>query len=171
MVGKKCQKGLTLPELMIGIALFAIVVSFAVPSFQSVMERQELNSKLSLLNTTLAYARAEAVTRAKNIIVCPVDTGESCKSGTDWSDGWLVFIDENDDRLLDAADTLIRKAGGAGGKVKMLADSTSPLIYNESGESEGRELKMCIPGADVSKSRVIAITNVGSSRVSKGSGC
>lgn len=154
-----------------GIALFAIIIGFAVPSFQSVMEKQELSSKLSLLNTTLAFARAEAVTRSKNIIVCPVDTGEKCKATLDWSDGWLVFVDENNDGLLDNADTLIRKAGDASGRVKLSADSVAPVIYNQTGESQKRELKMCIPNGNVHQSKVVNISNVGSSRVSIGTGC
>lgn len=57
------QAGLTLVELMIVVALMAIVASLAGPSFNNYMVMQRLRSVQAQLVTDLNYARSEAVSR------------------------------------------------------------------------------------------------------------
>lgn len=173
MIIQKYQKGFTIPELMMGIALFAIIVNYAVPSFETLMRRQELSSKLGELNTLMAYARTEAVSRAKNVIVCPADPDSiGCLGSNDWSSAWRVYVDLNDDGVFDSDDQLIRESGDYGRRVQLTSNSTAPIIYNDAGESEaGRTVNFCVPGADANSSRRLLINNVGSTRVTTGSGC
>jgi len=174
MIRQKYQKGFTIPELMMGIALFAIVVSYAVPSFDTLMKKQELNSKVGEFNTLLAYARTEAVSRAQSVIVCPADPDtDGCLSSADWSSAWRVFLDANRSGSQDAGDQLIRESGDYGHNVRLVADGTDPIVYNDAGESiSEREIKLCIPSVESYGSRIVSIGFVGSTRVSKSSsGC
>lgn len=63
------QSGFTLIELVVVVALIAIVASFAIPSFSSLMDRKRVtsvtNSSLGMLN----YARNEAIRRGEPVIV------------------------------------------------------------------------------------------------------
>jgi len=176
------QGGLTIPELMIGIALFSIVVSMAAPSFQNLMRRQELNSQMGLLNSTLAYARNEAISRQQNVAFCASSNGTSCLAASkDWSAGWLVFIDADNDGIADAGETILRRGGEAGGSASLRVADTNPsplaIRYNQSGERESgvSTLWLCAgnadAGADVGKSKTITVSNVGSTRVAKGATC
>lgn len=67
--------GFTLVELMIVLALVAIILAVAIPSFTSTLARKRLEGVASELSTDMQYARSEAVQRnaAVRIIV-----GTSC---------------------------------------------------------------------------------------------
>ncbi|WP_185231904.1 GspH/FimT family pseudopilin [Teredinibacter franksiae] len=173
------QRGMTLPELMMGIALFAILVSMAVPSFEGMMRRQELNAQLGLLNSTLAFARNQAITRKEDVTFCGTADGATCTTSSNWSAGWLVFVDENSNGNFDVGELVLRSGGEDGGQAKLNVVSAVPLSvrYQASGESETgvSTLYLCAgnaeTGADTSKSRTLTVSRVGSTRVAKGATC
>lgn len=57
------SRGLTLPELLVALAVVAILIAVAAPSFRGMIEVQRLRSINSQLVTDLQFARNEAVTR------------------------------------------------------------------------------------------------------------
>lgn len=59
------HRGLTLIELMIGLAILATLLSLAVPSFSSTLQRQRLKSAANILATDLAETRFEAARRSQ----------------------------------------------------------------------------------------------------------
>ncbi|MDH1213039.1 GspH/FimT family pseudopilin [Pseudomonas chengduensis] len=69
MPGKTGTSGFTLVELMIVIALLAIVALIAAPSFTDMIERNRLQSQAEELRSFLLYARGEAVTLRSTITV------------------------------------------------------------------------------------------------------
>ncbi|GGL96606.1 GspH/FimT family pseudopilin [Pseudomonas asuensis] len=87
----RSARGFTLIELMVTVAVLAIVLTIAVPSFNNLIQSSRARALVSELNGALQIARSEALKRRKNVIVCPRnDTGTDCDSGADWSSGWLV---------------------------------------------------------------------------------
>ena len=83
------EHGFTLIELMVTIAVLAIIVTLAAPSFQATIENNRLTSQANELVTALALARSEAVRRNTPVTVCP----GSCALGQGWADGWRVFAE------------------------------------------------------------------------------
>jgi type IV fimbrial biogenesis protein FimT len=85
------MRGFTLVELLITMAVAAIVLSIAVPNFQT----QILNNRSIVLGEDIAsavnYTRAEAVKRAGRVSLCASKDGATCV-GT-WKDGFIAFID------------------------------------------------------------------------------
>lgn len=61
--GPSQGQGLTLIELMIGLAILAVLLSLAVPSFQAYLQRQRLKAAALTLEVDLREARHEAVRR------------------------------------------------------------------------------------------------------------
>lgn len=85
------QKGFTLIELMITIAVLAIVLGIAVPSFSSMLRDTRASSLGGELQGALQFARSEAVKRRQDVVICRRNAGgSSCEAGADWSAGWLV---------------------------------------------------------------------------------
>ncbi|WP_019568118.1 GspH/FimT family pseudopilin [Thioalkalivibrio sp. ALMg13-2] len=78
--------GFTLIELMVTIAVFAILASIAVPSFRFIIENNRVTTASNELTTAFNYARSEAVRRGLPVSVCPI--------GSDWDDGWQVVRSE-----------------------------------------------------------------------------
>ncbi|MBB3063029.1 GspH/FimT family pseudopilin [Microbulbifer rhizosphaerae] len=88
------QGGFTLIELMVTIAVLAIVVTIAAPSFTTMINNNRSIALGEELVTALNYTRAEAVKRGQSVSICASSDGATC-TGT-WTDGWIVAdIDDN----------------------------------------------------------------------------
>lgn len=87
------QRGFTVLELMIALAVGAILLVVAVPSFTTLLERTRIGSAADHLYASLAEARGEAVKRRVTVRVCPSANSATCRNDGDWNDGWLVFLD------------------------------------------------------------------------------
>ncbi|WP_146910609.1 GspH/FimT family pseudopilin [Arenimonas daejeonensis] len=76
--------GFTLVELMITIAVLAVVLAVAVPSFQGVINRNRLVSAANEAVGVLQIARMEAIRRNARVEICPSTNGAAC-SGSNWA--------------------------------------------------------------------------------------
>ncbi|WP_071871943.1 pilus assembly FimT family protein [Atopomonas hussainii] len=79
----KKTKGFTLIELMVTIAILAVVVGIAAPNMGMFITRQKVSSQSSELATTLAAARAEAARTNQDIVVIP-----AADNTNGWASGW-----------------------------------------------------------------------------------
>ena len=85
-------KGFTLVELMIGLALAAIVLSVGVPSLRATIENNELVTQTNDFVTSLNLARSESVRRGARVALCKSDDSVDC-GAADYASGWIVFVD------------------------------------------------------------------------------
>lgn len=73
------QRGFTLVESVVVIAICAIVLNAAVSGFAGFIERNRLKSTAALISTELQYLRSEAVVRNENRwLAFAVDAGGAC---------------------------------------------------------------------------------------------
>ena len=101
----KCRAtGLTLVELMLVLAMMAVVTSLAAPSFRSLWVKRSVLLAAEALLSDFRYARSEALKRVRPVLVCQSSDGRSCtRNSSAWADGWLVFVDSNGSAQVDAA--------------------------------------------------------------------
>lgn len=85
------QRGLTLIELMITLAVLAVMVGIAVPSFNTMIQNNRALSLGEELASALNYARSEAIKRSARVTLCGSTDGSAC-NGT-WTDNWIVVLD------------------------------------------------------------------------------
>ncbi|HRY14609.1 MAG TPA: GspH/FimT family pseudopilin [Candidatus Competibacteraceae bacterium] len=108
------QHGFTLTELMITIAVAAIVLAIGVPSFQQVVRNNQATSQMNDLIGSLSLARSEAVKRGRRVVMCKSNDGATCSGN--WHDGWIVFVDDaNENATPDAGEDILRVHGPLGG--------------------------------------------------------
>lgn len=101
------MRGFTLVELMVTVAVLAVVIGIAVPSFTTIMHRNRLTAAANEMVSALQIARMEAIRRNRRAVLCPSIDGQTC-NGADWSKV-LVFIDANRNSQADATgDVLLR---------------------------------------------------------------
>ncbi len=88
-----CSHGLTLIELMVVVALVAILMAVAVPSFQGVVRSNRINGEINAFVGDLQLARSEAIKRGLPVSLCPSSNGTDCLTTNTWHNGWIVFFD------------------------------------------------------------------------------
>lgn len=69
MLKQKRQRGFTLTEMMITIAIVAILAGLAVPSFTSTLERRKIIGVAEAILSDLRWARGEAIKRNTDVTV------------------------------------------------------------------------------------------------------
>lgn len=78
----KKVSGFTLIELIITLAVGAVVVTIAVPAFTNVIKSNRLTAQVNMFVTSMNYARSEAINRRQNYSVV-------AENG-DWTQGWTI---------------------------------------------------------------------------------
>lgn len=93
---KRPQQGFTAIELMVTIAILAVLASLAAPSFMPLIERWRVRQTVEGLQSTLYYARSEAIRRGGGVVVEKLPTGTNgcalAPGDADWDCGWTVYV-------------------------------------------------------------------------------
>lgn len=95
-------RGFTLLELMIVLAIAALLLGMAVPNLQSFLAAQRVTRASAAFLHAINLTRSTAITRSIRTHLAPRD-------GTDWRSGWRIFIkhDDNTERDFQDKDILI----------------------------------------------------------------
>lgn len=100
---KRSTEGFTLIELMVTLAIAAVLLVVGVPSFVSFQRNSQLTSLTNSLVASMYAARGEAMKTGMNAFVVP--TG----NGADWTTGWIVFVDKDrDGSFTESTDTIVQ---------------------------------------------------------------
>lgn len=133
------QHGFTLVELLVSMAVLAVLLGIAVPSFQAVVASSQLSSRTNDLVGALSLARSEAIRRGVRVTLCKSSDGASCASTGDWDQGWITFVDttrSGTDAAVDSGETVIQIYQGNANAVS-IKGSTNVANY-VSFASDGR---------------------------------
>lgn len=96
-------RGFTLIELMVTLAIAAILLTVGVPSFSDTIKNNRLIAQTNKFVGSVALARSEGVKTAQTVNMCPANaTYTACSGNTNWSTGWIVWIDLNGNATIQA---------------------------------------------------------------------
>lgn len=104
-------KGFTLTELIVVVAILAIVAAFAAPSMKDFLVRNSMGAATSQFVSAINLAKTEALRRNQSVSLCASSDGGSCNT-ENWGSGWVAFVDKDSNGAIDATDTII-KSGSA----------------------------------------------------------
>ena len=163
------QTGFTLIELMVTIAVLAILLSIAIPSYQDMVRSNRIVGQANHVITALNYARSEAVKRGIPATVCSSNGGTSCAGSKTWSTGWLVFADANANGTVDTGEALLRVWPAISGGNTLNAGAKNFITFTATGYATGfaDTFRLC-DTRGTAAARSIVINDMGRSYVSKG---
>lgn len=104
-------RGYSLFELMMTLALAALVLTLGLPSFGKLVADQRLRAETDALFHAFHVARKSSIARRRVVSICPSNDGASCDPGLDWSRGWIMFVNTDRDSppRLDAGERVLAR--------------------------------------------------------------
>lgn len=148
------QGGFTLVELLVTIAIAAILVSLAAPSFQTMLLNNRMAGQTDELTNALNYARNTALSQSVGVIVCPIGAVSSTTCGTDWGAGWVVVSDPSgtptliQSRLTVAGSPVVSSTANVTFDARGLSTTQSNFtICDSRGTTFGRSVQVVATGS------------------------
>ncbi len=126
--------GFTIIELLIVLAVAALLGMMATANFTNTIARDRINGELADLHADMTYAAAEAVREGLLVTLCASSDGLTCSKSTNWNDGWIVFADPAGDQTLPTGASILHHHTAFIGNDTLVADNSVWYIsYNRGG--------------------------------------
>lgn len=125
---ENAQDGFTLIELMVTVAVLVILVTFAAPAFQDLVESRRITTKTNLLLSSVNTTRSEAI-KSGGVVTIKAVNG-------DFANGWCIYPGASGDACKDA--TPIRSYEGSDA-LKIDANGATQIEFNARGSLDQPE--------------------------------
>ncbi len=129
------HSGYTLLELVCTIILISILLTIAIPHFQSLKNQHLLDIQTAQLQNDIQFARNSAISLHTNINLCPSDDDQTCVTNS--NNGWILFISsiKNNEPIM----TILRQYQLKNeSHIQWLGMGNDPkLVFNQLGNAQG----------------------------------
>lgn len=173
---RRVQRGFTLMELMVVVAIAAVLLSLGAPALGRALALQRQRAAVQTLLVAFNLARRQAIVRAEAFTVCPV-AAEEGRCGSDYAAGWQVFADRDRNQHRDPeAEVLLRRFGAlpAGMAVTNRAGTriaAEPVTWYPDGTARRTlTLQLCDPRIRSVDAFSLVLNGVGRARIARGEG-
>ncbi len=161
---KRQQRGLTLLEMLIALAVAAIVLTVVAPSVQNLLAKNRVTSEINELSAVIQFARYTAIDQNSRTLVCPASDFANCS--TNWNQAKIVFIDNNNNNKRDTSEPLLLTTQIVS-SVNSMTGPDTPLVFLDSGATTASvSIKVCPDENSNATARAININAQGRVRVS-----
>jgi type IV fimbrial biogenesis protein FimT len=136
------NRGFTLLEALVVLALLAVLLSLAGPNLQSLRQKHQMQSQAEQLQASLLLARSEALRRQQRVTLCVRESsagaGPLCATSGTWAQGWVMFVDGNDSGHREASETVLELHGALPEFLKLQGNATVDryISYGPQGRSQ-----------------------------------
>lgn len=94
---RTARRGYSVYELLLTLALIAVLAGVALPSFGALVARSRLHAEANALFHAAHLARKESIMRRAVVTLCASADGSACSDSLDWTAGWLMFENRDAD--------------------------------------------------------------------------
>lgn len=147
---KRFYQGFTLIELMIVIAIAAILMSTAAPAMRIYMLNKQASSLLRELQQDINYARNQAISSSEDVTLRPL--------ANNWDNGWEVLQDTTVILTRGSTTAPIAKTGTISSGYTV----TDPLVFDRRGRSsKSDDIRIDVAECTGDREYTISINNIG----------
>jgi type IV fimbrial biogenesis protein FimT len=148
----RAQNGFTFIELMIVIALIAVIAAWAVPSFMDIVAENSVASSSNSVLGFLHEARSSAIQQGKLVYVSPVTSPVTSSA---WSSGMAAWTDDDNNGVRSNSETLfIQQSFGNG---LTLTGPTQQIAFHATGLADlpgGSSFTLCSTTSGISGTQI-----------------
>lgn len=160
------QQGFTALELIITLAIIAILLAMGVPAIQNYAWNLRMKTAMDTLQSDLNLARGHAISHNSKTVICPASGDQECSGQAVWQEGWIVFTDINGDRNKQASEPLLKYAGAL---ARLNINSSSSRTYlrffpNGTAPGSNTSIRFC-DSRGAAYSGAITVSNSGRIRL------
>lgn len=163
----RLQSGLTLTELLVTLAIIALVAGIGTPPMAQWLARHRIQNTLIDLGRDMAHARRIAEYRGTAMVLCATTDHNVCAAGPTWSSGWLVFVNSDNDspaqRDADEPTVLQRTLDG---NIQLVSNRTRFVFQPHGKRSTNGTITAC-DTSDRTAPRRLIVSYTGRARLSQ----
>lgn len=160
-----CRSGFTLIEMVIVLAIAAILFGLAIPQMSEFALNARSTNSRNAIFTMLQLGRSQAVFKRTRVVVCPSLDGQRCSG--DWDGGALVFHDGDNNRQHEVHETVFSVLDPQSVNGIKIRGNRRLVAFTPDGRSMGSNLSIsfCVPGKAQGNS--VVVSNAGRVRTGK----
>lgn len=169
-IAAKCDRGFTLIELMVTVAVLAILSALALPNMARFVANARASAIVNEYMAAINLARSEAVRLGTRVTICAASAVGTCAAGgNNWQPGFIVFTDAGVAGAVDGTDVVIKERNAQGGMFSVMGSGGYRRIsYVANGQLESGFMVGGItfaPSSDGTTYRYICISRSGRPRM------
>ena len=165
MTKKLVNAGFTVVELMVTLAIAAVLFGFAIPAFDDLMNQRRATTRINQFVLAVNYARSEA---AKLGGIVSIQSSDASDNGNEWGVGYCVVAGNPGNcntplQVFDALNGLTLDGTGA-------LDAAATFSFNSRGllvGGVGGELQLCSTDITEDPGRSIFLNTIGRASISE----
>ncbi len=177
-------RGVTLLEILVGVAITGVMVAFGVPAFARLLSVDSVARDANQFVDDARFTRSEALRRGISVTMCrspdPQAAQPRCAGAQDaggWHTGWIIYLDYNGDLQRAATEPVLRVQSALAHSVDLVTHDDSHhdhLRYLPTGWAPGPAATLRFVPAGASPqdrarlSRTVCVSPVGSVQILKG---
>lgn len=162
------QRGFTIIDLLITLAIAGTLLGAGLPSFQDFIAKHRTTFAINKMVGVIHFARMNSITRGNTVTICPRLDSLDC--GKDWSQGTIVFTDNDSNGKLENDEEILRifERFNNSGKGKWVSfGSNNYLRYRADGSTIGQNgsFTYCPTDGNAKYAHQIIINRTGRARL------
>lgn len=177
------QRGFTLTELLVTMAILVILVAIGAPQLQTFLIQRTVDSQADAFAASVRLARSEAIKRGVRVSMCasadPAATLPVCaaQGAADWSQGWLVWVDDGaTPRAYATGETILKvqQAFNSSGNIASTGGN-AVISFTQNGMAVGSAASFQVhphmtgsQATEAGNNRCVVVSVAGRVRVNKG---
>jgi type IV fimbrial biogenesis protein FimT len=161
------SRGFTLLELLVTLAVVAVVTALAVPTMSASIRRSHIAAAHNEFLSSLYLLRSEAIKRNRVVKMCRSRDADPprCDGSADggWHTGWTMWVDVDGNDQIESGEVVITRQPSLRGEVRLTGNSNiaERVAFRSNGATLGAgngTFTICMPGSPFRRELILSRT-------------